>query len=145
MVYKRAATPVNLRNQHFQNAGRGPGTGPSGPHFENVDFEGKGLKAATPPPLGVRLGCPWAPLGCPWVPVGCLWAPKGSPLGPKALGTVLGGGQCEFGMHFYSKICVFGTHPRIQRIQRIQRILRIRCHQLRFGTSLPRAPGVRMT
>ena len=50
MVYKRAAPLVNLRNQHFQNAGRGPGTGPSGPHFENVDFEGKGLKAATPPP-----------------------------------------------------------------------------------------------
>ena len=51
MVYKRAAPPINLRNQHFQNAGRGPGTGPSGPHFENVDFEERDERAATPAPI----------------------------------------------------------------------------------------------
>ena len=33
----------------------------------------------------------------------------------------------------------FGIHPRIQRIQRI------RCQDPRLGTTLPRAPGVRMT
>ena len=34
---------MNLRNEHFQNAARGPlkylGPGPSAPHFENVHFE----------------------------------------------------------------------------------------------------------
>ena len=34
---------VSLRNEHFQNAARGPlkyvGPGPSAPHFENVHFE----------------------------------------------------------------------------------------------------------
>ena len=124
MVYNRAAPLVNLRNQHFQNAGRGLGTGPSGPHFENVDFEGKGLKAATPPPWGcawVPLGCPWAPLGCPWAPFGLLWGALGllwgalgllwgalglllgcpwAPMGPKALGTVLGGATVNL-------VCIF--------------------------------------
>ena len=33
--------PKSLRNQHFQNAARGPGPGPCAPHFENVDFEEK--------------------------------------------------------------------------------------------------------
>ena len=36
---------MSLRNEHFQNAARGPlkyvGPGPSAPHFENVDFEKK--------------------------------------------------------------------------------------------------------
>ena len=66
MVYKRAAATVNLRNQHFQN----------------VDFEGRGLKAATPPPWG----CAWAPLGALgplWgalgAPLGCPWGPWGAP------------------------------------------------------------------
>ena len=34
---------ISLRNEHFQNAARGPlkyvGPGPSAPHFENVHFE----------------------------------------------------------------------------------------------------------
>ena len=34
---------MSLRNEHFQNAARGPlkyvGPGPSAPHFENVHFE----------------------------------------------------------------------------------------------------------
>ena len=34
---------TSLRNEHFQNAARGPlkyvGPGPSAPHFENDDFE----------------------------------------------------------------------------------------------------------
>ena len=34
---------ISLRNDHFQNAARGPlkyvGPGPSAPHFENVHFE----------------------------------------------------------------------------------------------------------
>ena len=37
---------MSLRNEHFQNAARGPlkyvGPGPSAPHFENVHFEKKG-------------------------------------------------------------------------------------------------------
>ena len=47
--------------------------------------------------------------------------------------------------------CRFGTHQRIHRIHRIhqihwiQRIQRIRCQEPRLRTSLPRAPGVRMT
>ena len=48
MANKRAATPINLRNQHFQNAGRWARDRARGPHFENVDFEGIGLMAATP-------------------------------------------------------------------------------------------------
>jgi len=36
---------MSLRNEHFQNAARGPlkyvGPGPSAPHFENVHFEKK--------------------------------------------------------------------------------------------------------
>ena len=40
---------INLRNQHFQNAGRWARDRARGPHFENVDFKGKGLMAATPP------------------------------------------------------------------------------------------------
>ena len=36
---------ISLRNEHFQNAARGPlkyvGPGPSAPHFENVHFEKK--------------------------------------------------------------------------------------------------------
>ena len=42
---------MNLRNEHFQNAARGPlkyvGPGPSAPHFENVHFEKKLKRAAT--------------------------------------------------------------------------------------------------
>ena len=34
---------ISLRNEHFQNAARGPlkyvGPGPSAPHFDNVHFE----------------------------------------------------------------------------------------------------------
>ena len=77
MVYKRAAPLVNLRNQHFQTAGRGPGTGPSGPHFENVDFEGKGLKAATPPLPRIG-GQTWAPRQVLTRPSLRLWIQIGS-------------------------------------------------------------------
>ena len=43
---------MNLRNEHFQNAARGPlkyvGPGRSAPHFEIVHFEKKLKRAATP-------------------------------------------------------------------------------------------------
>ena len=43
---------ISLRNEHFQNAARGPlkcvGPGPSAPHFENVHFEQKLWRTATP-------------------------------------------------------------------------------------------------
>ena len=43
---------ISLRNEHFQNAARGPlkyvGPGPSAPHFDNVHFEQKLKRAATP-------------------------------------------------------------------------------------------------
>ena len=42
---------MSLRNEHFQNAARGPlkyvGPGPSAPHFENVHFKTKVKRAAT--------------------------------------------------------------------------------------------------
>ena len=43
---------ISLRDEHFQNAARGPlkdvGPGPSASHFENVHFE-KTINGATPP------------------------------------------------------------------------------------------------
>ena len=44
---------MSLRNEHFQNAARGPlkyvGPGPSAPHFENVHFEKKRIEGGDPP------------------------------------------------------------------------------------------------
>ena len=43
---------MSLRNEHFQNAARGPlkyvGPGPSAPHFENVHFEKKRIEGGDP-------------------------------------------------------------------------------------------------
>ena len=43
---------ISLRNEHFQNAARGPlkyvGPGPSAPHFENVLFEEKRIEGGDP-------------------------------------------------------------------------------------------------
>ena len=51
---------MSLRNEHFQNAARGPlkyvGPGPSAPHFENVNFDKKLKRAATPCLHRYRIG-----------------------------------------------------------------------------------------
>ena len=53
-----------------------------------------------------------------------------------------GEGRCRFFDRRLQRNGRSGIHIRIQRILRIPRI---RCHRLLLGTTLPRAPGVRMT
>ena len=71
-----------------------------------------------------------------------------------ALGMDLGWfgeGHMRSSMVNNSKLELFGTHPRIPRIPtfptfpRIPTFPIIRCHQPQLGTTLPHAPGVRMT
>ena len=84
---------------------------------------------------GFSLGLSLAPFGPPWGP---LWLLSGKSLkiAPP------GGSQSRLFDRRLQRNRRFGIHPRIPRIPRIPTI---RCHQLRLGTSLPRAPGVRMT
>ena len=108
-------------------------------------------KRATPP-LGVCLGSFEVPLDSFWVALGLLWgalvllwgalellwAALGPPWASKLWGPSWGG-QCEFGMHFYNKICAFGIHIPVMRVMRKW------CHEVLLGAPLPHAPGVRMT
>ena len=78
--------PINLRNQHFQNAGRWARDRARGPHFENADFEGIGFMAATPHQLNFdSLGLTYSlGLTCSHlVSLGFTWSP--SPEGRTAL------------------------------------------------------------
>ena len=58
---------MSLRNEHFQNAVRGPlkyvGPGPSAPHFENTYFEKKGRGRRPPSKLFIldRFRHLWVP------------------------------------------------------------------------------------
>ena len=61
---------------------------------------------------------------------------------PQILPKLSRGSQSRFFDRRLQRNHRYGIHPRIPRIPRIPTI---RWHQLRLGTSLPRAPGVRMT
>ena len=90
-----------------------------------------------PPPMdrGASFDAPGDPFGVSWAPAGPLWAVLGS---PGAFWLSFGGPNYEIDQHSIT-FCRFGTH------KRIHRICPIGCHHPRLGTSLPRAPGVRMT
>ena len=103
--------------------------------------------------LWAALGSPVAPfgpfwdaLGRPWAPFGSLWAALGSPVAPsrKILENwaSMGGPKVDFSMPLCSGI---GGQELIRGIPGIPRHPRKWCHQLQLGTSLPHAPGVRMT
>ena len=63
-------------------------------------------------------------------------------LGPgEGLGWLRGGSELS-STAYSDKICVFGIHPHHPWLPRI---CPIGCQEARLGTSLPRAPGVRMT
>ncbi len=98
------------------------------------------------------LGLPLAPSGRRWGPFGTPLAPFGCPLNPlgrsvglagakQKLGRFWGGSERSSTVNRYTN-CPFWAQPQIPRISRIPRK---RCQELRLGTPLPRAPGVRMT
>ena len=101
--------------------------------------------------LWLTLAPIWLPLGCLGVPLGVIWTPW------AALGRFQGQARARERLNRFwgrsersstvnsNKNQPFRTQPPIPRIPRISGIPRKRCQELRLGTPLPRAPGVRMT
>ena len=105
--------------------------------------------------IGFPVGGLLPPFGALWLPLGCPWSLFGSPLGSRGplwplsresvKKTFKSGSQSRFFDRGLQRNRSVTRITGIRQITGIRTNPAIRWHQLPLGTSLPRAPGVRMT